>query len=76
MNGRQLRYQILMAASMKMTVCWNVVARSLVKTDISEVFAASIIRAMSNTEKCWLISTRLYSATFQNIFRRHAETEL
>jgi hypothetical protein len=43
-------FQVLTAASVKMTVFWDVepvVSEKL--TDVSEVFTASIIRAMSKT---------------------------
>jgi hypothetical protein len=45
-----VRFQVLTAASMKMAVFWVVVPCSLVQVyRVSEVLAASIIRAMSKT---------------------------
>jgi hypothetical protein len=43
-----VRFEVLWAASMKITVVWVVAPCSLVKfTDVSEVLAAFIVRAMS-----------------------------
>jgi hypothetical protein len=42
-----MRFQVLMAMSMKITVCWDFYCEVWWKlTDISEVFTASIIRAL------------------------------
>jgi hypothetical protein len=47
-NDYFVRFKVLMAASMKMAVIWNVAPRSLVEvTDVSEMFAASVIKAIS-----------------------------
>jgi hypothetical protein len=46
--NNNVRFQVLTTASMKMAVFWIVLSFSLVEDyDVSEVFAASIIRAMS-----------------------------
>jgi hypothetical protein len=56
-KGEGMRFQILKAVNMNMTVFWVVAPCSQKFTDVSEVFAASIIRAMSKpfTRNCFEI---------------------
>jgi hypothetical protein len=42
-----VRFEVLAAANMKMAVFWVVAKFSLVEVYVSEVLAASIVRAMS-----------------------------
>jgi hypothetical protein len=59
-------FQVLIAASMKMTVFWDVVLCSLV--DVSEVLAASIIRAvMMEAASTSEMSVSFHQTTWCNI---------
>jgi hypothetical protein len=63
LNFSNVRFQVLTAASIKITAFWNVAPCSLV--DVyrrSEVLAASIIRAMSTSET----SVNFYQTTRRN----------
>jgi hypothetical protein len=62
-------FQVLTAASTKMTASQNVAACSLVETDISQKFTASTITLMMEADeappKYWSPSTKLHSTSSQ-----------
>jgi hypothetical protein len=60
-KNHEVRFHVFTAAIMEMTVFWNVALCSLV--DVSEVLAASIIRAMMEAASTSETSINFYQTT-------------